>query len=200
MIFSKGSLAYFEDVPSDIKEGYTYDKDVIISNIGADHLEIVLNKFIDFLPNLATFFISLPINKQLQKQLYLKDVTNLDKAVYYAPNLTKDDLKEIVHSFGDLLINDGIRTFGFSGQMSKTQICCEPFNVVKIYTSNKIEQVKIALMLEEIGIKKLDYLKTAFEKIDVNSKKLYNLNGDDIYQMVNKMQKWHLYLSEIRSF
>ena len=195
MKFSKGYNVPKADL---IKEGFEVKGNRIIINVDDSHIEELLCKFIDTLSYPSFFFLELPVNKQDEMKLRKKDTDPFHSEVYYIDGRNQEELKTILKQSGELLIADGLCSFGFGSNIKPLEICCTKYNVVYIFTS---EIERYAQFLKDMGINQVNKLITAwdtFTQENPGRAEIAIINGKRVDDLVKEYKDWGIYKAETR--
>ncbi|MBR0349376.1 MAG: hypothetical protein IIX16_07030, partial [Clostridia bacterium] len=153
--FRKGCTVPY---PERINEEYKINDNCIVANIGADKIENLLLDFIKIHNEPLFFILETPAMKNDETEIKSGVVENFHKDVYYIDGCTQEETFAILNRVGELLINDGLSSFGFGCHVSHDEIMIGKYNVVTIY-SQDIE--KYNTLLEKHKIKRVDKIVTA---------------------------------------
>ena len=131
LILREGSKVPF---PEKLEEGYRIEDNQITANIGADKIKSVLEHFI-FIHNEQLFFIlELPAKQQEEIELFPGVVSSFHSDVYYIDGLSRQEALRVLSIAGELMIRDGMCTFGFGCHHSKEEILFGKYNVTTIFS------------------------------------------------------------------
>ncbi|MBO5333495.1 MAG: hypothetical protein J6B37_05195 [Clostridia bacterium] len=193
--FRKGCTVPF---PEKIHEEYEINDNCIIANIDADKIEDLLLDFIK-LHNEPLFFI-LEIPSKLEDENIVKPcwVEGLHKDVYYIDGCTQEQALVIVEKIGDLLINDGLSSFGFGCHFSHDEIMVGKYNIITIYSKNTDSY---NVLLEKNELKRVNNLVTAWDTFTHDTPgeaKRIETNGKNVFDIPEMFADWGIYLAEQR--
>lgn len=193
--FRKGCTVPF---PEKIHEEYEINDNCIIANIDADKIEDLLLDFIK-LHNEPLFFI-LEIPSKLEDENIVKPcwVEGLHKDVYYIDGCTQEQALVIVEKIGDLLINDGLSSFGFGCHFSHDEIMVGKYNIITIYSKNTNSY---NVLLEKNELKRVNNLVTAWDTFTHDTPgeaKRIETNGKNVFDIPEMFADWGIYLAEQR--
>ncbi len=188
----------FVPFPEKLDEQYEVKENMIIANVGTDKIKGMMNDFIDMHNEWLFFILEIPTNWNDEPKDEQGELIARHKDVYYIDGCTQEKAQNILSDVGDLLIEDGMNTFGFGGHESKEEIVFGKYNVLTIFSKN-IE--KYEAFLQSYGIHKTDSLITAwntFSHKNYGQCELYKVGGRDIYSIPEKYEKEGIYLAERR--
>ena len=121
------------------------------------------------------------------------------KDVYYIDGCSREECLALLIRYGDFLVNDGLSKFGFGGHKSHDEIMLDSYNVVTIYSK---ELSKFNDFFEPHNIQFVEELVTAwktFFKTSTGISELYESNGKTVYDLLEELAEWGIYLAETRT-
>lgn len=185
--------------PEKIFEGYMLKNNMITANISADKIKSVMEHFICVHNNEPIFFIlELPSKKDDEIEIKPGVVKKFHKDVYYIDGCSNKEALTILQSIGDLMINDGLCSFGFGCHISEVEIMFGKYNVTTIF-STQIEQYNS--FFKEHDIPKFDNLNTAYDTFSRDFpgfSEIIKTNGIDVFSIPDKLSNWGIYKAEQR--
>lgn len=191
----KGSKVPF---PEKLSEGYEYDEPYFTANVNADNMETLLAHFIQIHNEPIFFILELPSKREDETEIRPGVVNKLHKDVYYIDGCTQEKALEILSRTSDLMINDGLCSFGFGGHRSKDEIMVGKYNVVSVYTRNKDT---FNGFFEEHEISYIERLTTAWntftQDMPGESLRVYT-DGKSVYDIPDILKDFGIYLAEQR--
>lgn len=193
--FRKGCTVPY---PERINEEYEINDNCIVANIGADKIENLLLDFIKIHNEPLFFILETPAMKNDETEIKSGIVEKFHKDVYYIDGCTQEETFAILNRVGELLINDGLSSFGFGCHVSHDEIMIGKYNVVTIY-SQDIE--KYNTLLEKHKIKRVDKIVTAWDTFTQNNpgkSEKVETDGKDIFDIPKMFEDWGIYLAEQR--
>src|SRR5574344_563032 len=109
--------------PELLEEGYMLASDVsLIANVDADKIINVLQHFIEMHDEPMFFILEFPVSRDRENELLTEGLRESHKDVYYIDGCSKNDCLVLLERYGELLINDGISSFGFGGHESQDEL------------------------------------------------------------------------------
>ena len=184
--------------PEKLSEEYMLADDQIIANISADRIKAVMEHFISIHKEPVFFILELPSKRNDEEEILPGVVDKLHKDVYYIDGCTQEEALIILLRVGDLMINDGLSSFGFGCHESTDEIMFGKYNVTTIFSRN-IEQY-IDFMAEH-EIPKADNITTAwdtFSKEHPGISERIDAGGKDIFSIPEMFADWGIYKAEQR--
>ena len=177
----------------ELKEEYKIDNDTIILNIDVNKIEKLLQSFVEMQKEELFLFIEIPTN--------IKEISNEEnnnyKDIYYLDGISVDGIKEILKQYGDILINDGLCEFGFGVRSFTEEIMCLKYNMIRIYSKENI--YKYIDLLNKFNICESINYKSAwdyFKEENPGISKIYIRDKQTIYDVIEILKSWGLYLGE----
>ena len=185
--------------PEELSEGYEILDGRIVANVNAEKLLdafkffIVLNR-----DERGFFFLELPVNHDEEVPKSPGVVETFHRRVYYIDDLPPEESFAILRRSGDLLINDGISSFGF-GFQTRDEIMLDKYNIVTISSSEVEKYAEIFLPLE---IPRVENLKTAWDTFTQDNPGIaerVEIDGKTVFDLPEDYRDWGIYEAEVRS-
>ena len=115
--------------------------------------------------------------------------------------MSKTFAKELLKTFGNLFINDGLSQIGVGNQVNNAEIMTDKYNVVNIYNGeDRIE--KYETIMEKNKIKRVESLMTAWDLFNDNNPgecSSVDEDGKSVYDAIEFLSKeFGLYFAERR--
>lgn len=177
----------------ELKEEYKIDNDTIILNIDVNKIEKLLQSFVKMQKEELFLFIEIPTNIKEKSN----EENNNYKDIYYLDGISVDRIKEILKQYGDILINDGLCEFGFGVRSFTEEIMCLKYNMIRIYSKENI--YKYIDLLNKFNICESINYKSAwdyFKEENPGISKIYIRDKQTIYDVIEIIKSWGLYLGE----
>lgn len=184
--------------PERLSEGYKYIESGIVANVDADKIRSVLEHFIAIHDERLFFILELPTNLNDEVQIRPGIIEAKHKDVYYIDGCTDEEALTILIRAADLMINDGLCSFGFGCHQSQDEIMIGKYNVVSIYTSNK---EMYDGFFEDHEIRQAESLLTAwdtFAQETPGESVRIDTDGKSIYDIPEMFKDWDIYFGERR--
>ena len=125
-------------------------------------MEALLRRFCGEMEEPGFFILETPTCQADEAPLRKSDRDPLHRDVHYLPNLNQEGMLGILDRYGELLIQDGMATFGFKSHENKDEIFVRKYKVFNIFAFTRDEQ-KYRGMLEDFGIPAEKEIKTVWE-------------------------------------
>ena len=185
--------------PELLEEGYMISGDVtIVANVDANKIKDVLRHFIAMHEEAMFFILELPVTRDREEEFSPGVVGDTHKDIYYIDGCSQDECLLHLERNGELLINDGISSFGFGGHESQNEIMVGHYNVLTIYSQNLNDFEGFYEMHE---IEKKEDIVTAwdtFTKDTPGQSFRYEVEGKTVYDIPDLLKDWNIYLAETR--
>ncbi len=191
----KGSKVPF---PDKLSEGYEYSEPCFTANVDADKLEALIKQFIAMHNEPLFFILELPTRQQDETEISPGVVAALHKDVYYIGGCTQEKALSVLGKTAELMINDGMCSFGFGCHKSHDEIMVGKYNVVTVYTHDKSIY---GGFFEEHGIPLVENLVTAwdtFSKTHPGESSIVDTDGKSVYDIPEILKDWGIFFAERR--
>lgn len=184
--------------PEKLSEGYAYIDSYFSANVNADKIEMLLAHFIAIHNEPIFFILELPSKQDDEVEICPGVVEALHKDVYYIDACTQEEALAILNITYEVLINDGLCSFGFGCHESHDEIMVGKYNVVSVYTQNKNT---FDGFFEEHEIQYVNKLLTAWDTFTQDSpgeSSRVDTDGKSVYDIPDVFKDWGIYLAEQR--
>lgn len=184
--------------PEKLLEGYEYIESGIIANVDADKIRSVLEHFIAIHDEPVFFILELPAKLDDETKFGTWIAESVHRDVYYIDGCTTEEALDILIRTADLMINDGLCTFGFGCHQSKEEIMVGKYNVISIYTRN-IEGYDGFFESHEID--RVENLITAWDTFTQETPGecvRFDTDGKSVYDIPEMFKERGIYLAEQR--
>ncbi len=193
--FKKGCKVPF---PEKIFEQYEKVEQGYIANINAGKIMDTLKEFVARQNELVFFFLEVPAKLDDEKEIEPGVLDGTHKDVYYMDDMDEEEVNALLDAIGELLVNDGLSSFGFGSPKNKDEIIVGKYNVVKIYS---YENRSYDDLFEKLEVPQTTNLITAWDTFTVDSpgiSDIFELNGKDVYSIIDDFKEIGLYFAEQR--
>ena len=181
-----------------IEEGYEIDENSLMANVSAENIRDVIYHFIAIHEEPLFFILEIPVKSDRENPIAPGIVDALHKDVYYIDGCSQEECIALIERYGELLINDGMVTFGFGGHETQDEIMVGKYNIITIYSQN-IEEFDD--FYEAHDIPQRENLITAWDTFSAGapgqSEKI-EVEGKSIYDLPEELKEWGIYLAETR--
>lgn len=184
--------------PSVLCEGYQRTKTGYIANVNAEKIQKLVESFIALQEEWVFLILEIPTCIYDEATDENGNIETFHIDVFYLDGLKKDIAIGTLRNFAELFIHDGMSRFGFGSHSGGNEIMIEQYNVATIYTKTP---ERYDGLFERHGIPEVADLKTAWNYFTPESYgecRKVPYQGKDIYDAVEHLKKFGLYLAERR--
>ena len=184
--------------PEKLFEEYMLMENQIVANISADKIKAVMEHFICIHEEPLFFILELPSKQYDEKEIRPGVVEKLHKDVYYIDGCSKEEALTILLRIGDLMINDGLCSFGFGCHESNDEIMFGKYNVTTIFSWNIGQYINF---MADHEIAKSEHIVTAwdtFSQEHPGSSERIDTEGKDVFSIPEMFADWGIYKAEQR--
>ncbi len=177
----------------------------IIANVDADNIRKIIEGFLDMNKALPLFlFIEVPANIKDEKIIGKTEdgYVQLEahhKDVYYLDGISSAALKQLLEPFYDILINDGLSSFGVGNPYGE-EIGKYKYNEMIVFCR---DLQKYAPLFVQNGISRTDSLVTAWETFTRDTpgtcERYFDEEGRDVYSIIDALKEVGMYKAEQRT-
>lgn len=169
-----------------------------LANVNAEKIEDVFQHFIAMQEERLFFILELPTLADEEEKLRKSDHDPMHKDVYYIDGLSREEALTLMIRYGKLLINDGISRFGFGVHDDSAELMLDKYNVVTLWTP---QVDKYEDFFPAHNIPKVDECLTAWNTFSEDTPgecSRIDLNGKDVFDLVEELSQWGIYMAERR--
>ena len=183
--------------PEKIKEEYQIINHCIQLNLSFEKIRPLLYDFLEQLEEPLFFVLQLPLSPQEEAKLRKRDTDPLHQMVSYLDGQTREEIRDILNQYGDLLLNDGISQFAIASHKTKEEIFIRTYKLINIYCYHP---EKFNDLLEKYGLNQTDNLFTiwdTFSNETPGKAYLVTMNGINVYDVYNELVNIGMYDAKI---
>lgn len=181
-----------------INECFAVEGDNIFVNVDADNFLTLFKALSLLIPEPCFFILEVPCDELKEAKLRNTNYDPFHKDVYYLDGIGHSIVESFLKDLDDILINDGLSTFGFSALEDQIEVMKGKYNLVTIYAKDKTPFIK---KLNELGIKQVEKIITVGDIINEANpgyaEKYNGKNGRDVYSLIKMLEEVGLYLDHI---
>ncbi len=184
--------------PELLCEQYETDGGTMTANVNAGKIESVFRDFINMQDERVFFILEIPTNEKIEKTLRKDNASPFHKDVYYIDGLEPRHAGVIMSRYGELLINDGMSSFGFGVHDGSAEIMLYQYNVVTLMSRT---EGKYDGFFERHGIPPAEKCITAWDTFDYDNPGVcstVNVNGVSVYDLPELLKDGGIYFAERR--
>ena len=191
--------------PDALEEGFKQEDRSFYANLHAEHIEGAMRAFLLRQKEELFFFLELPATEEEERKLREKrdrqnrdDEATLHRNVYYWDGIALDSALSLLDEHGELLIQDGMSTFGFGVRSFSAEIQKEKYNMVTLYAG---EPEKYRDFFPGLGIPEREVLTTAwdtFSPLTLGHCFSLRVGGRSVFDLAEELKPKGLYFAEQR--
>lgn len=179
-------------------EGYEKKDNYIHANVDSDKIIDVLNHFIVMHEEPLFFILELPTKLNDENIVQPSVIECLHKDVYYIDGCNQEEALTILLRIGELLVNDGLCSFGFGGHQSNNEIIVGKYNLISVFEKN---QGFFDDFFEVHDIHSVEHLITAWDTFTEDypgeSERIVT-DGRDVFDIPEMFKEYGMYFAEQR--
>ncbi|MCL2562540.1 MAG: hypothetical protein FWE08_00675 [Oscillospiraceae bacterium] len=183
--------------PERIKEEFEVFENRILFNLSFEKMKPVMGAFLEQLTEPLFFVLELPLMQQEEEELRKSESDPFHKKVCYLDGQTKDQIKDILVKYGDLLLHDGMSQFALASHVTGDEIYIQKYKIITIYSKNPTAYITF---LEKHGLVQTDNLLTVwntFTRDTPGSTRRIELDGIDAFDVYDELVKLGMYDAKI---
>ena len=153
--------------PDVLEEGFRQEDRSFFANLHAEHIDGVMRAFLLRQTEELFFFLELPTPQNEEKKMREEwkrqnpdGEAPLHRNVYYWDGITLEQAFALLDEHGELLIQDGMSSFGFGVRSFSAEIQKEKYNVVTLFAK---EPEQYRDFFPGFGIPETEHLLTAWD-------------------------------------
>lgn len=184
--------------PERLEEGYAVHENSIIANVGADKAEDIMAHFIAMHNEPLFFILELPASLDSETVVSPGVMKKTHTDVYYIDGCSQEEALAVLSRNAELLINDGLASFGYGGHISHDEVMFGKYNILSVYSMD-IEKYDEFFAAHDIA-KKDDVITTpmTFDEDHPGISEMITIDGSSVYDIPEKFNDWGIYLAEQR--
>jgi len=185
--------------PDKIKEEFQLFDNRILFNISFEKLNCLIAEFIHKLQEPLYFVLELPLSQQEEAEIKIRTskYQPVHKKVCYLDGQSKEQIKEIFHTHGHLLLNDGMAQFAVYSHISKDGIYIKKYKIATLFSNNPSTYVAF---LEKYGLTQTNNIITTWDFFSPETPgevRRVEINGLDSFDVYDELVKKGLYVAKI---
>lgn len=151
------------------------------------------------------FVLEVPSHEETEQRLRKNNDDPFHKDVYYLDGQEMEGFKQLWEASRELLLDDGMVTFGFGSHPNCTEgqfdeVFVGKYKILTLYSNNLNKFIQA---LAELAIPQVKNLRTVwdnFSEENPGSAETIQINGKGIYDLVETLEEQGLYFKELRSY
>ncbi len=191
--------------PEALEEGFEQKERSFYANLHAEHIEGAMRAFLLRQKEELFFFLELPTPQEEERQLREEwkrqnpdGEAPLHRNVYYWDGITLEAALSLLDEHGELLIQDGMSTFGFGVRSFSAEIQKEKYNMVTLFAR---EPERYRGFFPGLGIPEREALITAWDTFSPSTPGdsfALRVGGRSIFDLAEELKAKGLYFAERR--
>ncbi len=137
------------------------------------------------------FFVEIPCTEEQQAKMSKKGEKGFHLQIFNL-EVTDEVAEAILDRYGDLLINDGLTSFGFCSLETETEVYVMPFQNLTLYNENgtgDFERVMKEENIPEVSSDKLITLGSLISKNNPAERVMVEFNGETYFDMIENLKE-----------
>ncbi len=195
MEFSKGYIVPF---PEKIEKGYVTEENCVTANIDNEDIDGVIMDFVELIDEPMYIGIHVPLDEEEELKLRQDDADSFHEKVYYLDNCNREDMRLIIDTFMEVLVNDGMSKFVIASHKTGDEMFVQKYNVVTFFSDDTL---KIEDILRKWGCDKKKELVVAQDTFTEENPGMCttyeNEDGINIYDLIDALTQSGMYAGEI---
>lgn len=171
---------------------------VFTVNVSAQNTYSVFGRLASEVNEPAYLLLETGTHRDIEQQLRKSETDPFHKDVYYLDGLTWTDVKSVIETYAELFTHDGEINFGFGSHEGRDEVFVGAYKIFSIYAD---EPEKYESALSELGIAKVDCVKTVWDNFTQDAPGQRRALTDakpTIWDMIDQLKEKGLYLAERR--
>lgn len=182
--------------PDKIPEQFqVYNKKFIQANISFEKLKPILTEFYKSLPEPLFFVLQLPLC--IQEEQKLGDNSSLHQEVCYLDGQTQKQIDDIINSYGQILLEDGMSQFAVASHANREEIFIQKYKLTDFYSPSPR---RIIPLLQRYGLTETNNLITVWDTFSQETPgecTRISVNGLDVYDVSEILKKQGMHRAKI---
>ena len=182
--------------PDKIQEQFqVYEGKSIYANISFEKLKPILTEFYHSLPEPLFFVLQLPL--LMHEERKMGDSNTFHQEVCYLDGQTKSQIDDIIETYGQILLEDGMSQFAVASHVNNEEIFIQKYKLTAFYSSSPRRFIPF---LQRYGLTETDNLITVWNTFSQETPgecRRVSINGFDVYDVAEQLKKQGLYRAKI---
>jgi len=186
--------------PEKLFEEYYEDGSAMYANVSASKVLDMMKCFIDMHKEPLFFILEIP---ETLENLELGETSSVDDFytdVYYIDGMEKEQAVRVLETVGDILVKDGLNTFGIGAHISHDEILFGKYNFMVAFAPNTSKMKKL---FSKFKIKKTENFVSAFNTFDAGHpgecRRYTSSDGKTIFDIPEILSSEGIYFAEKRA-
>lgn len=187
-----------------LKEEYDVTDNAVYANVNAGKIRAVFEAFLDGAADGEPLFMFIEAPCNIDEEVTIscgEPVEKYHRNVYYLDGIYRSELLAFLKSgAGDILINDGLSSFGIGSFKTHVEIGKYKYNVMTGYP-NGGDLSYLTGIFDRLGIPREKRITTAWELFSdgcPGESRKYSVGGQDVYTVISGLGQFGMYKAETR--
>ena len=191
--------------PGALEEGFEQKDRSFYANLHAEHIDRAMRAFLLRQKEELFFFLELPTSQEEERKLREEwkrqnrdGEAPLHRNVYYWDGITPEAALSLLDAYGELLIQDGMSSFGFGVRRFSAEIQKEKYNMVTLFAR---EPAQYRDFFPGLGIPERERLTTAWDTFSPTAPGdcfALQVEGRNVFDLAEELKQKGLYFAEHR--
>lgn len=188
--------------PGALEEGFEQKDRSFYANLHAEHIDRAMRAFLLRQKEELFFFLELPTAQEEERRLREEwkrknpdGEAPLHRDVYYWDGITPDAACSLLDEYGELLIQDGMSSFGFGVRSFSAEIQKEKYNMVTLFAR---EPEQYRNFFPGLGLQEREALTTAWDTFSPSAPGeciAIPIDGRSVFDLTEELRPKGLYFA-----
>lgn len=183
--------------PEKIKEQYQQFEYSLTLNVSFPKIEPMLRDFIDLIKPPLFIALHVPLSKYEEDNLRQSEADPLHEHIYYIDGLSKQQVFDILDTYGEIILNDGISKFAVASHVTNDVFFIQKYKLIDIISE---EPNKFFSLMDKYSIKKTSQIITVWDTFCQSApskSSRVEINGKNIFDVVDKLIEIGMYHAKV---
>lgn len=178
-----------------LNTGYEKTKRGYRANVDSNQIIQLMKDFIRYNePSKYFMVLELPLILRPEERPWPYVLDTKRHQVYYLNDLDLETINHILFKYGDILVNDGVSSFGLVALKSGDEMFKRPFNEITLYTEHNYDEFLKQHDLDNVG--NLSVAESFFSKNTQGMQEKVKMHDMIIDDVVSELKKIGLYFAQ----
>jgi len=186
--------------PERLFEEYEEDGSAMYANVSASKVIDMMKCFIDMHNEPLFFILEIPETLENLEPGETSSVDDFYTDVYYIDGMEKEQAIRVLDTVGDILVKDGLNTFGIGAHISHDELLFGKYNLMTAFAPNTS---KIKKLFSKFKIQKTKSFVSAWNTFDPEhpgeSRRYTSPDGKSIFDIPEMLSAEGIYFAEKRA-
>jgi len=183
--------------PEKMKEAFQLIEHGLRFQVSFEKLGAMLDEFFAQLEEPLFFVLQLPLTQQEEEARYQTCEGPFHDKVCYLDGQTKEQIREILRQYGELLLNDGISQFGVASHGTGDEMFVQKYKLVDIYCHDPQMYFNF---LQKYGLKQTDKLLSPWDTFThetPGNSRAIEINSIQVFDVYDALVKLGMYDAKV---